>query len=256
MKNIKNSFLKSTFLLFFSLFMVQLMAQTLTSTTGHLDLRSQNIYGNNASAFYFKSNNSNYVQLILRDKENKVYGRLYGSGDGSNFGLLDGDGNWSYLAAKDSYTAFRINNSEKMRILTTGNVGIGTTNPGTYKLAVNGKIRAKEVVVQSGWSDFVFEDDYKLPTLEEEKLFIEEKGHLIGFESEEAMGGMIQMGDVVNRQQQKIEESVLHLIELNEKIQELELRNDQLEKKNKELILIIDQLMEFQSRLEALESKE
>ena len=205
----KNSFLKSTFLLIFSLFMVQLMAQTLTSTTGHVNLRNQNIFGDNSTAFYFKSNHGSNVNLVLRDRENMVYGKLIGSSNGANFGL-----------------------------------------------AVNGKIRAKEVIVESGWSDFVFEDDYNLPTLKEEKLFIKQKGHLIGFESEEAMGGMIQMGDVVNRQQQKIEESVLHLIELDEKIQELEKENDLLKKKNKDLILLNDQLMKLQSRVEALESKE
>ncbi|RNL68607.1 hypothetical protein ED312_23155, partial [Sinomicrobium pectinilyticum] len=47
--------------------------------------------------------------------------------------------------------------------MSTGNVGIGTTNPGTWKLAVNGDIRAKEIKVETGWSDFVFEDSYNLP---------------------------------------------------------------------------------------------
>jgi len=111
-------------------------------------------------ALYYRSNNSSYTQLIMRDKENVNYGRIYGSGNGANFGLLDGDGNWSYLAAKDNYTSFRINNSEKMRIRTDGNVGIGTTTPDN-KLDVNGIIRAKEIKVESGWSDYVFYDDYQ-----------------------------------------------------------------------------------------------
>lgn len=37
-----------------------------------------------------------------------------------------------------------------------GNVGVGTTNP-QYKLAVNGTLRAKKVIVtNAGWSDFLF----------------------------------------------------------------------------------------------------
>ena len=36
-------------------------------------------------------------------------------------------------------------------------VGIGTSTP-DYPLDVNGTIRAKEVIVESGWSDYVFED--------------------------------------------------------------------------------------------------
>ncbi|RNL68604.1 hypothetical protein ED312_23170, partial [Sinomicrobium pectinilyticum] len=38
--------------------------------------------------------------------------------------------------------------SDKIVFAETGNVGIGTTNPGTWKLAVNGNIRAKEIKVE------------------------------------------------------------------------------------------------------------
>jgi len=89
----------------------------------------QRLNGDNGSTLNWYSNNSNVTQFALRDKEGLRYGRLYGSGNGANFGLLDGDGNWSYLAAKDNYTAFRINNSEKMRIEDDGRVGIGTATP-------------------------------------------------------------------------------------------------------------------------------
>lgn len=90
---------------------------------------SQRMLGDGNSAFYFTSNHSSTTQLIMRDKENKIYGRLIGAADGSQFGLRDGDNDWSYLAAKDNYTSFRINNSEKMRIISDGFVGIGTTEP-------------------------------------------------------------------------------------------------------------------------------
>ncbi|WP_417887113.1 hypothetical protein [Zunongwangia sp.] len=51
-------------------------------------------------------------------------------------------------------------------------VGIGTTNLGSWKLAVNGKIKAKEIKVSTDWADFVFSDTYKLPTLEEVETHI------------------------------------------------------------------------------------
>jgi hypothetical protein len=40
----------------------------------------------------------------------------------------------------------------------TGNVGIGTTTPDDYKLEVLGTIRATKVIVETGWSDYVFEE--------------------------------------------------------------------------------------------------
>jgi hypothetical protein len=34
-------------------------------------------------------------------------------------------------------------------------IGIGTNNP-QYKLDVNGTMRAKGIIVETGWADFVF----------------------------------------------------------------------------------------------------
>jgi len=98
----------------------------------------QTIYGNNSTAFYFDSNHSDYSIITLRDKENKTYGSIYGRLDGTEFGLKDGDNSWSYLAVKDNYTDFKINNSTKMRIKSDGTIGIGTTVPKT-KLHVYGE---------------------------------------------------------------------------------------------------------------------
>jgi len=87
-----------------------------------------------------------------------------------------------------------------------------------------------EVLVNEDWCDFVFEETYELPSLIEEKKHIEENGYLLGFESEEAMAGEISLADVTKRQQVKIEEMMLHLIELSDQVQALKQENDKLKK--------------------------
>jgi len=201
----------------------------------------QLILGNNSHAFYFDSNHSNLATIIFRDKEKVVYGQLYGGNNGNVFGLLDADGHWSYKAAKDNYTAFSINNSEKMRIEDNGNVGIGTTTPDN-KLDVKGTIRAEEVIVETGWADFVFEEDYDLPTLKKEKEYIEKNGHLRSFESAEEMKGEMKVADVTTRQQQTIEELMLHTINLNEKIETLTTENEKLSKQYTDLEILVNEL--------------
>lgn len=182
---------------------------------------TQKLIGDNNSALYWRSANSNVTQIRFEDKEGIRYGNVYGNMDGANFGLLDGDGNWSYLAAKDNYTDFKIDNNTKMRIQANGNVGIGTTSPDN-KLDVKGVIRAEEVRVQTGWSDHVFLPTYELPTLKEEEVYITENGHLLGFESEKDMGGEVKLADVTNRQQEVLEKLMLHVIELEKRIEELQ----------------------------------
>ncbi|MEW7278601.1 hypothetical protein ABW636_08395 [Aquimarina sp. 2201CG1-2-11] len=110
-----------------------------------------------------------------------------------------------------------------------GNVGIGTSNPGSWKLAVNGNIRAKEIKVETGWSDFVFYENYKLPTLEEVETHIAEKGHLKDIPSakEVAKNGIF-LGEMDSKLLQKIEELTLYTIQQQKEIQNLKEENEEL----------------------------
>ncbi len=96
-----------------------------------------------------------------------------------------------------------------------GNVGIGTDSPGTYRLAVNGNVRAKEVKVETtNWPDYVFTKDYSLPSLEVVQKHIDQKGHLINIPSAkdiEANG--IELGEMNRLLLEKIEELTLYIIE-------------------------------------------
>ncbi len=157
--------------------------------------------------------------------------------DGANgFGLRDADWNWVIKSEKDDYISFSVDNSEGMRLNAEGNLLIGTTSTPTinssanYRLYVNGGGLFKEVKVETGWADYVFEADYKLTPLNEVAETIEEKGHLHNTPSAEeiAAQGGVALGEMTVNQQEKIEEIFLHLIQMNEKIEQLEAENVQL----------------------------
>lgn len=116
----------------------------------------------------------------------------------------------------------------------SGNIGIGTTDPKGYKLAVAGNMIAESVKVQlqSTWPDYVFSKNYQLPTLQETEKHIKEKGHLPGIPSaEEVKANGIDVGEMNAKLLQKIEELTLHLIEMKKENKNLSERVNQLENK-------------------------
>lgn len=121
-----------------------------------------------------------------------------------------------------------------IRILPNGNVGIGTWNPGTSKLAVEGKIVAREVRVTlaTPFPDYVFSSNYRLRTLDSLKNYIDQNKHLPGIPSaaEVEKNDGIELGKISTQMLEKIEELTLYIIELNKNVQELKLENKELKK--------------------------
>jgi hypothetical protein len=121
--------------------------------------------------------------------------------------------------------------TEQMRINSSGNVGIGTTNP-TQRLSVNGTIQAKEVIVQTGWSDYVFDEGYKLKALSEVEAYVKAEKHLPGIPSaQEVAEHGVSMGEMQSKLLAKIEELTLHQIALEKENRALQERVHTLEQR-------------------------
>ena len=103
-----------------------------------------------------------------------------------------------------------------------GNLGIGTPNPKGWRLAVNGKIKAKDIKVETGSRDFVFDKNYNLPTLKEVEKHVNEKGHLKDMPStKEVEKNGVSLGEMNAKLLQKIEELTLYTIQQQKEIEEL-----------------------------------
>lgn len=107
------------------------------------------------------------------------------------------------------------------QFLNNGNVGIGVASP-SEKLVVNGIIESTGMKVKNVVnSDFVFEDDYKLRSIEEVEAFIKQNKHLPDVPpAEETLKG-VELAQFTNLMLQKVEELTLYIIELKKENNEL-----------------------------------
>lgn len=154
--------------------------------------------------------------VVFTASNNTEYARIYAEKDG--YGLRFSVGS---------------SPSTKMTIKQNGNVGIGMISPSDdYKLSVAGTIGARKVKVTSEtWADFVFQPEYKLPTLSDVESYIKMHQHLPEIPSAaEVEKDGVDVGEMNKKLLQKIEEMTLYLIEMKKEIGALKEKNEALEK--------------------------
>ncbi len=132
----------------------------------------------------------------------------------------------------------------KIVVKADGNIGIGTNSP-DEKLTVKGKIHTEEVKVDLSVPapDYVFEEEYDLPTLESIEKFIKSEKHLPEIPSAAEMEeNGVELGTMNMLLLKKIEELTLYTLEQESKledqsnqIQKLQSNNDQLRAETNEL---------------------
>jgi hypothetical protein len=189
---------------------------------------------NYKSRFWFNATANSSSQLLLRDRNQNEVFKLYEDGSdnlwihmpkpSSRFII----GGWAEYAPGLAHKLVVQNGSALIEgnILTNSNIGIGTVNftdgADTYRLSVKGAIRAERVRVYTNWADYVFEGNYKLPTLKQVEEHINEKGHLINIPSaKEVEEKGIDLGEMNKLLLEKIEELTLYMIEMDKEIQNL-----------------------------------
>lgn len=175
-----------------------------------------------------------YTKLNVSNGDIKVNGTSSVEGGQITLGKTIG-GNTDWAIDVGSFDRFRVyttpnsNTSgiERLVITSNGNVGIGVSNPdASYKLHVCGGIRAKEVKVETGWCDYVFEPNYCLPNLQEVKAYTNENKHLPDVTSaKEIESEGLSLGSIASQMIRKIEELYLYLFAQQDDIDELKKEN-------------------------------
>lgn len=163
--------------------------------------------------YMFQSGTTNTSRMVIAHSPGFSSWGLQYSDNGDQFDFLGGG-------------------SSRMTInLSNGNVGIGVTSP-VYKLEVCGTIRAKEVRVETGWCDYVFEKDYKLRSFDELEKYISDNKHLPGIApASEVEKNGLKVAEMNKAMMEKIEELTLYVLQLSKENKQLQSQIDELKKK-------------------------
>ena len=156
--------------------------------------------------------------------------RIIGLGHDGNAGVIA----VSYLDASGySPLNFNTSNLTRMSIAVNGSIGIGTSNPDQL-LTVKGIVHAQEVRVDLSvpGPDYVFEKNYRLPTLKEVKDYIDQNRHLPEMPSAAEMErNGLQLGEMNMLLLKKMEEMTLYILDQQKQIEALKSRMETIRNK-------------------------
>ncbi len=207
------------------------------------DLQFQTHHGMNLNGNFVLTNANSWGKLQWTNLSTLALPNIF-----TNNGWLQGSRTITMQSANSNHN-LRFNRSDSQTDLTAGAsdvlflnsakqaVAIGANGfanseaHGThYKLVVNGKARIKDecLIIGTGWADYVFEESYNLLPLNEVEEFISKNGHLPNMpKTKEIEKNGLGLAQITIKQQEKIEELTLYIIELEKK---MEVQNQKIEK--------------------------
>jgi hypothetical protein len=193
------------------------------------------------------------VRLHANSLTAGAYNNVVQSGDaGILFGTNGTAPNFGFVIAPWSPVTGGI------RVTASGNVliGKGTQTNSAYVLDINGTERANTVVVNTTGADFVFDSDYRLPSVQKVEQYIKAHRHLPDIQPAQQMQQEgIDLGNNQTRLLQKIEELTLYLIDQEKELSELKKQNQCLEQHLGDVEAHERQLEERNHMLENLEQR-
>lgn len=132
------------------------------------------------------------------------------------------------LCTYNGTNVFRVMNNQDVIVDDVLLVNTSVGKPG-YEVSVNGEVVCEELLVENstGWPDYVFAEDYPLMDMASLREHLADKKHLPGIPPAsvvEAEG--INVGDMQKRMLEKVEELTLYILQLEERIRELELQRN------------------------------